>query len=142
MDAAVEWGYTINTAYIEDEWQVTPDFRLTYGLRYDYYESDDEPALNPAFTADYGFPNNATLDGLDLLMPRIGFTYDMNDSMTLSGGVGLFSGGNPNVWYSNVFSNTNTTAVQTQIRGINLFEQDYELCESGVPVCGPGYGVP
>ena len=39
MDAAVEWGYTINTAYIEDEWQVTPDFRLTYGLRYDYYES-------------------------------------------------------------------------------------------------------
>jgi outer membrane receptor for ferrienterochelin and colicin len=74
--------------YIEDEWQVTPDFRLTYGLRYDYYESDDEPALNPAFTADYGFPNTATLDGLDLLMPRIGFTYDMNDSMTLSGGVG------------------------------------------------------
>ena len=142
MDAAVEWSYTINTAYIEDEWQVTPDFRLTYGLRYDYYESDDEPALNPAFTADYGFPNTATLDGLDLLMPRIGFTYDMNDSMTLSGGVGLFSGGNPNVWYSNVFSNTNTTAVQTQIRGINLFEQEYELCESGVPVCGPGYGVP
>ena len=62
--------------------------------------------------------------------------------MTLSGGVGLFSGGNPNVWYSNVFSNTNTTAVQTQIRGVNLFEQTYELCEPGVPVCGPGYGVP
>ena len=123
LDAAVEWGYTVNTAYIEDEWQVSPDFRLTYGLRYDYYESDDKPALNADFTADYGFPNTATLDGLDLLMPRIGFTYDMNDSMTLSGGVGLFSGGNPNVWYSNVFSNTNTTAVQTQIRGVNLFEQ-------------------
>lgn len=142
MDAAVEWGYTINTAYIEDEWQVTPDLRLTYGLRYDYYESGDKPALNPDFAADYGFPNTATLDGLDLLMPRIGFTYDLNDSMTLSGGVGLFSGGNPNVWYSNVFSNTNTTAVQTQIRGVNLFEQTYELCEPGVPVCGPGYGVP
>ncbi len=142
LDAAVEWGYTVNTAYIEDEWQVSPDFRLTYGLRYDYYESDDKPALNADFTADYGFPNTATLDGLDLLMPRIGFTYDMNDSMTLSGGVGLFSGGNPNVWYSNVFSNTNTTAVQTQIRGVNLFEQTYELCEPGVPVCGPGYGVP
>ena len=142
LDAGVEWGFTVNTAYIEDEWQVSPDFRLTYGLRYDYYESDDKPALNPDFTADYGFPNTATLDGLDLLMPRIGFTYEMNDSMTLSGGVGLFSGGNPNVWYSNVFSNTNTTAVQTQIRGVNLFEQTYELCEPGVPVCGPGYGVP
>ena len=142
LDAAVSWGYTIHTAYIEDEWQVSPDFRLTYGLRYDSYESDDKPALNPAFAADYGFPNTATLDGLDLLMPRIGFTYEMNDSMTLSGGVGLFSGGNPNVWYSNVFSNTNTTAVQTQIRGVNLFEQTYELCEPSAPVCGPGYGIP
>jgi hypothetical protein len=142
LDAAVSWGYTIHTAYIEDEWQVNPDFRLTYGLRYDSYESDDKPALNPAFAADYGFPNTATLDGLDLLMPRIGFTYEMNDSMTLSGGVGLFSGGNPNVWYSNVFSNTNTTAVQTQIRGVNLFEQTYELCEPSAPVCGPGYGIP
>jgi outer membrane receptor for ferrienterochelin and colicin len=142
LDAAVAWGYTIHTAYIEDEWQVSPDFRLTYGLRYDSYESDDKPALNPAFAADYGFPNTATLDGLDLLMPRIGFTYEMNDSITLSGGVGLFSGGNPNVWYSNVFSNTNTTAVQTQIRGVNLFEQTYELCEPSAPVCGPGYGIP
>mgnify|MGYP003325521363 FL=1 len=142
FDAAVSWGYTIHTAYIEDEWQVNPDFRLSYGLRYDSYESDDKPALNPAFTAEYGFPNTATLDGLDLLMPRIGFTYEMNDSMTLSGGVGLFSGGNPNVWYSNVFSNTNTTAVQTQIRNVNLFEQTWELCEPSVPVCGPGYGVP
>ncbi|MEC7959489.1 MAG: TonB-dependent receptor, partial [Pseudomonadota bacterium] len=142
LDAAVSWGYTIHTAYIEDEWQVSPDFRLTYGLRYDSYESDDKPALNPAFATDYGFPNTATLDGLDLLMPRIGFTYEMNDNMTLSGGVGLFSGGNPNVWYSNVFSNTNTTAVQTQIRGVNLFEQTYELCEPSAPVCGPGYGIP
>jgi outer membrane receptor for ferrienterochelin and colicin len=142
LDAAVQWGYTINTAYIEDEWQVNSDLRLTYGLRYDYYESSDEPALNSAFAEDYGFPNTATLDGLDLLMPRVGFTYQLNDSMTLSGGVGLFSGGNPNVWYSNVFSNTNTTAVQTRINDVNLFEQTYELCEPNVPTCGPGYGVP
>ena len=142
LDAAVSWGYVIHTAYIEDEWQVNPDLRVTYGLRYDNYESDDTPALNPDFAADYGFANNATLDGMYLLMPRIGFTYEMNDSMTLSGGVGLFSGGNPNVWYSNVYSNTNTTAVQTQIRGVNLFDQTWELCEPGAPVCGPGYGVP
>ncbi|MDB2312587.1 TonB-dependent receptor [Luminiphilus sp.] len=142
LDAAVQWGYTINTAYIEDEWQVNSDLRLTYGLRYDYYESSDKPALNTAFVQDYGFPNTATLDGLDLLMPRVGFTYQLNDSMTLSGGVGLFSGGNPNVWYSNVFSNTNTTAVQTRINDVNLFEQTYELCEPNVPTCGPGYGVP
>ena len=142
LDAAVEWGYTINTAYIEDEWQVNPDLRVTYGLRYDYYESDDTPSLNADFVADYGFPNTATLDGLDLLMPRFGFTYELSDSISLSGGVGLFSGGNPNVWYSNIYSNTNTAAVQTNERNVDLFAQNYVLCESGVPVCGPGYGVP
>ena len=62
LDAAVEWGYTINTAYIK-QWQVNPDLRVTYGLRYDYYESDDTPSLNIDFVADYGFPNTATLDG-------------------------------------------------------------------------------
>ena len=112
LDSAAYWGYAVNTAYLEDEWQITDAFNLTFGLRYDYYESDDKPNLNQDFLADYGFGNDATLDGRDLLMPRVGFTWDITDTVTLRGGVGLFSGGNPNVWYSNVYSNTNTTAVQ------------------------------
>ncbi len=142
LDAAVDWGYVVNTLYLEDEWQVTDSLNLTIGLRYDYYETNDKPNVNPEFLADYGFPNDATLDGVDLLQPRIGFTWDVNDAVTVRGGVGLFSGGNPNVWYSNVYSNTNTAAVQVQARGVDLFAQNYVLCESGVPVCGPGYGIP
>ena len=143
LETAAEWGYAINTFYIEDEWQVNSDLSVSYGLRYDYYETSDKPALNSDFLQDYGYPNTANVDGMDLLMPRLGFTYDLSDSMQLSGGIGLFSGGNPNVWYSNVYSNTNTSAVQTSDRGdIDLFALEYTLCESGVPVCGPGWGVP
>jgi hypothetical protein len=142
LDSAVYWGYAVNTAYIEDEWQITDSFNLTFGLRYDRYDSGDKPNLNQDFLADYGFGNDATLDGRDLLMPRVGFTWDITDTVTLRGGVGLFSGGNPNVWYSNVYSNTNTTAVQVSARNVDLFAQNYVLCEETVPTCGPGYGVP
>jgi hypothetical protein len=142
LDAGEYWGYAVNTAYLEDEWHMTDAFKLNFGLRYDYYESDDKPNLNQDFLADYGFGNDATLDGRDLLMPRLGFTWDITDTVTLRGGVGLFSGGNPNVWYSNVYSNTNTTAVQVSDRNVDLFAQNYVLCEDTAPVCGPGYGVP
>jgi hypothetical protein len=142
LDSSVTWGYAVNTLYLEDEWQVTDRLNVNFGVRYDYYETSDKPNLNPEFLEDYGFGNDVTLDGLDLLMPRFGFTFDLTDSVTLRGGIGLFSGGNPNVWYSNVYSNTNTTAVQTSAEDLDLFAQNYVLCESGVPVCGPGYGVP
>ena len=147
LDAAVNWSYDVNSFYIEDKWQLTDTLLLTFGLRYDYYETDDVPNENPEFVADYGFSNTATLDGVDLILPRFGFTWDATDALTVRGGIGLFSGGNPNVWYSNVYSNTNTTAVQVQDRGpdragVDLFAQNYVLCEDSVPVCGPGYGVP
>ena len=118
LDSAVQWAYDVETMYLQDSIQVSPALNVTLGVRYDYYSSDDRPVLNPAFIADYGFANDANLDGLDLLMPRFGFTFEASDALTLRGGVGIFSGGNPNVWYSNVYSNTNMTAVQTQIRGV------------------------
>ena len=141
LDSAVQWAYDVETMYLQDSIQVSPALNVTLGVRYDYYSSDDRPVLNPAFIADYGFANDANLDGLDLLMPRFGFTFEASDALTLRGGVGIFSGGNPNVWYSNVYSNTNMTAVQTQIRGVNLFDLEYVGCENGVPN-GPGWCVP
>ncbi len=141
-DIAEAFEYAINYFYLQDEWQVNDKLTVTYGLRYDYYETDDAPNLNQDFLASYGFGNNETLDGRDLLQPRFGATYDFSDELSFRGGIGLFSGGNPNVWLSNTYSNTNTTAVQARIDGMDLFAQNYVNCEEGVPVCGPGYGVP
>ena len=134
----------MNYLYLQDEWQVNDRLALTFGLRYDRYSTDDAPNLNETFAnADnYGFGNDATPDGRDLIQPRIGVTYDASDTLSLRGGIGLFSGGNPNVWLSNTYSNTSTTAVQARIDGVNLFEQTYVNCEPDVPVQGPGYCVP
>jgi hypothetical protein len=43
-------------------------------------------------------------------LPRFGFTYDLFNegffrSTSINGGVGIFSGGDPSVWFSNAFSN-------------------------------------
>ncbi|MFV3075550.1 TonB-dependent receptor [Niveispirillum fermenti] len=119
-DAAATFGYKTNSLYLEDKWDITPDFELTYGLRYDWWESSDKPALNQVFTNRYGYDNTRTLDGLDLWSPRVGFKYQVNDDTTLSGGAGIFGGGSPNVWVSNSFSNTGVlTSNQSVTRNAN-----------------------
>ncbi len=149
-DAAAEWGYAINTAYIQDEFFVNDRLSLVAGLRYDWYTTDDAPEENPTFVQDYGFSNSTNLDGEGLLQPRVAFTYDVTDSTTITGGVGLFSGGDPNVWLSNNFSANNVLQFGQRGRSFgytdgsrSLFDQDvvYAGVESGAPN-GPGWGVP
>jgi len=110
-DVAASFSFATTTLYIQDEWYVTPDLTLLYGLRYDEYSSDDRPRLNQAFDEFYGFPNTGNLDGKDLLQPRLGFNYSINDDLELRGGFGLYSGGNPNVWVSNAYSNDGVTQI-------------------------------
>ena len=105
-DSAASFGFETTTLYLQDDWQVTDDLNIVAGLRLDIYSSDDEPAYNAAFNTRYGFRNDETFDGLRLLQPRLGFTYDFSDDITFRGGAGLYSGGNPNVWLSNSYSNT------------------------------------
>ncbi len=115
-DGAAEFGYQINTFYAQDTWQATPDLNLVFGLRYDTYSTDDAPAFNPASIARLGFRNDATLDGSDLLQPRIGFKYDFSADLRFHGGFGLYSGGNPNVWLSNNYSNNGVTLFECRER--------------------------
>ncbi len=149
-DAAAVWGYAINTAYLQDEFLLNDRLSIVAGLRYDWYTTDDAPGENPDFVADYGFSNSTNLDGEGLLQPRIAFTYDLTDSTTLRGGIGMFSGGDPNVWLSNNFSANNVLQFGQRGRSFgftdgsrSLFDADvvYAAVEPGVPA-GPGYGVP
>ena len=143
-DAAASFGYAINTVYGQDEFSLG-DLTLVAGLRYDWYTSDDLPTENPDFVADYGFSNSQNLDGKGLLQPRLGFTFDATDELQFRGGVGKYSGGNPNVWISNNYSGNNVDQVGARIRdrdvGIDLFSLNYTLAEDGVPNA-PGYAVP
>ncbi len=119
-DAAATFGYAINTAYAQDKWDVTDALTVTAGLRYDWYETDDAPAYNAAFETRFGFRNDATLDGEGLLQPRLGFQLDATQDISIRGGVGVFSGGNPNVWLSNSFANDGVTYIEVRDTDIGL----------------------
>ena len=149
-DAAADWGYEINTVYLQDKFDLTDTITIVAGLRYEWYTSDDEPVTNPDFVADYGFSNGQSFDGEGLIQPRFGITWDISEDLTLRGGVGRYSGGNPNVWLSNNFSNNNVLQFGQRGRSFgytngsrSLFDADviYKGLEPGVPN-GPGWGVP
>lgn len=108
-DAAAEFSRSIHTIYVQDEWRPTDALTLTIGLRYDWYVSEDEPNANPVFEERYGFSNTQAFEGLDIIQPRFGFNYDAGRTVfgetTFRGGAGVFSGGDPTVWFANNFQN-------------------------------------
>lgn len=106
-DAAAIFNYDIYSLLAQDTWDLTNELTVNYGVRYDRYTVNQRPAYNPNFAARYpGRTNQETYDGRDVLMPRLSFEYEPGDAWRISGGVGLFSGGLPDVFLSNVFSNT------------------------------------
>lgn len=114
-DASASFAYATNTFYVQDEFTVgSGDLTFVAGLRYDWYTSSDLPRENAAFVSRTGYSNSQNFDGESLLQPRFGFTWDFSDTLTLRGGIGLYSGGNPNVWLANGYQNDGFTQVQAR----------------------------
>ena len=111
--------------YLQDEWNVNDNFKLTYGLRFDkplFFDSAEKaqdvidnaccyvpsiPYNNPN-TGEIVFLDNTKMPNNDwLVSPRVGFNYDVNgdDSLQLRGGSGLFTGRFPFVWLGNQIAN-------------------------------------
>ncbi|MCW3080467.1 TonB-dependent receptor [Segetibacter sp.] len=96
--------------YAQDEIQLTPQFRLTAGVRVDAPVISGTPAANitvdTTFKGKYSTTN--TPSGQLLWSPRVGFNYDVlaNRKLILRGGAGIFSGRIPFVWISNQFTNS------------------------------------
>jgi hypothetical protein len=133
-DSGVTWGYEINTLYLQDEFPLFDDrLSIVAGLRYDWYTSSSLPQENPFFFDRNGYTNADNFDGESLWQPRIGFSFEATDDINIHGGVGLYSGGNPNVWLSNNYSNTGLLTVRST-------ERDLEggALTPGIPGNGPG----
>ncbi|MFD2786424.1 TonB-dependent receptor [Hymenobacter rubripertinctus] len=103
--------------YVQDEWTVTPAFKLTLGVRADIpiYNTDvpqnQQIATAPLLDAD---GNPAQVDvtrfpkATPLWSPRLGFNYSVEGDYTtqIRGGTGIFTGRIPFVWISNQASNS------------------------------------
>lgn len=108
-DLRAEWGYDYNSFFVQDTWDVTPELSLLYGFRYDFYGVGGQIRANEKFRQRFGYSNTTDIGGSSVFLPRIAFNWTYSDNLTLRGGIGRFSGGSPNVWVSNTYSNDGIT---------------------------------
>lgn len=124
------------SAYAQDEIAITPQFKLTSGLRIDYSSVNPQPALDPSLnsTNSVGYVsknptysatpfnqlNNQWL-GKATLSPRIGFNYDVNgdQSVVFRGGTGIFVGRMPFAWMGYAYTLNGTTYGNIDWNGIS-----------------------
>ena len=114
VDAEANFSLTVDSFYLQDEWSPSDTLTVKFGLRYDTYSNSDKIVENPAFTARNGFDNTENLDGKDLLSPRLGFNWAVNDRLTIRGGAGLFGGGTPLIMLSNSYAGNGITRTFAQ----------------------------
>lgn len=103
--------------YLQDEYNINPNFKLTYGIRGDVPTYLQQPIANPAISA-LAFPdekgnmqNYSTgkwPNSVLLLSPRVGFRWKVPDEkgLILRGGSGVFTGKIPFVFLTNMPSNS------------------------------------
>ncbi|WP_284054634.1 TonB-dependent receptor [Stakelama marina] len=109
-DASATFTRTIFSAYGQDDWQINDALGMVAGVRLDWYDGG-QPTANPMFTDRYGRTNAVGFSNLPVqVLPRVAFTYDAGDFGPLTRnklrfGAGMFTGGDPLVWFSNAFSN-------------------------------------
>ena len=120
--------------YIQDEWNASPRFSMTYGLRADIPVVFGNPPTNEAFNSSeiaqkYGIKTNQVPKPTVLLSPRIGFRWriaeGVGSSTLLRGGAGIFSGRIPFVWISNCFSNSGVSQIgYTLTNSVPKFDEE------------------
>jgi hypothetical protein len=100
--------FAITGIFGQAKWNVTPRLNLTAGLRYDMIESDSRPLRNTLFETVFGRRNDNSVDGTDIISPRVGVNLALDEARTtqLRGGFGYFTGRAPWVFISNAFGNT------------------------------------
>lgn len=103
-----QWGF-----YAQDDWNVTKNFKLNYGVRFDVlkYDEDDIMTNNAIFKLCYNGRHVDTgvwPDANRQFSPRVGFVWDVmgDKSLKVRGGTGLFAGRLPLVFFTNMPTNS------------------------------------
>jgi outer membrane receptor for ferrienterochelin and colicin len=117
--------------YLQDSWNASTKFRLTYGVRLDRpaypYKPDRNPALEAVtFQDENGRPEKFDVskwpEAKILVSPRVGFTYDVNGNKDLivRGGTGVFTGRIPFIWLVNQVGDNGVIRAQYTASGAEL----------------------
>ncbi|MDI9551057.1 MAG: TonB-dependent receptor [Bacteroidota bacterium] len=113
--------------YVQDEWNMTEDFKLTAGLRLDglFFNNKDLATNQVIQGIDYYDPDG-NVRNIDTgkwptsnltVSPRLGFNWDAfgDKSLKVRGGTGFFSGRLPLVFFTNMPTNSGAVQYQAQI---------------------------
>ena len=107
--------------YLQDEWNIRDNLKVTAGLRLDGLFFDDDDLMTNQAIYNYNYNGRHIDTGRwpstkFTFSPRLGFTWDVfgNKLLKVRGGTGLFSGRLPLVFFTNMPANSN----MLQYRGI------------------------
>ena len=109
-------------AYVQDEWNISPKFKLTYGIRLDDLIFDNSDIARNKAVYEYEFRDGVKIDtgkwpnNHIQISPRVGFVWDVkgDKSLKVRGGTGLFQGRLPLVYFTNM--PTNAGLVQNSVQ--------------------------
>ena len=93
--------------YAQDDWNITDNFKLNFGVRADgiFYDNSQLMTNNAILAYDMG--GNTINTGKwpktrIQVSPRVGFTWNAAEDLTVRGGTGLFQGRLPLVFFTNM----------------------------------------
>lgn len=122
--------------YGQDDWSISDNFKLSYGLRIDglFFNNDDLMTNNAILALDYSGRNIDTgkWPATNIIFsPRVGFVWDAfgDKSMKVRGGTGLFSGNLPLVFFTNMPTNGGMVQYQAQINAANATKNGFTMDE-------------
>ena len=122
--------------YGQDDWSVSDNFKLSYGLRIDglFFNNADLITNNAILALDYSGRNIDTgkWPATNIVFsPRVGFVWDTygDKSMKVRGGTGLFSGNLPLVFFTNMPTNGGMVQYQAQINAANATKKGFTMNE-------------
>jgi len=121
-DPQSELSFGQFSTYLQDEYSVSDNLKITGGLRIDLPMYFDGAVDNPAIK-EYSFRDGEKVDLSTwpdtklLWSPRLGFSWDVlgDQSVKLRGGTGIFTGRIPFVWFTNQPSNSGMLQYQLVI---------------------------
>lgn len=130
--------------YLQDEWTVIPNLKVTFGARIDVPFLPSTPAKNDSVSKYFpGYQTTDVPSGNLMFSPRFGFNWDIfgNRTTQFRGGAGIFTGRIPYVWMSNNFGNSGMLIAQVgQATGGNV---GFTIDPFNQPGPGsPGTGAP